>query len=101
MGRPKGAKNKPKQASFFEPILNLEIPIAVMDWLAEMPGFRALVILKTPDGKRHSVELYLTPVSDADNFVGTGQDAVLREAFLKAIASYNQEAADRGKPLIV
>jgi len=101
MGRPKGAKNKPKQAHIEFVGAAQEIPIAVYDWLGTKSGFHCLVILQTPDGKAFSVELYVTPASQADSIVGTGQDEVLREAFAKAIANYNLQANVLGKPQIV
>ena len=101
MGRPKGAKNKPKQAhiEFLGPAQ--EIPIAIYDWLGVKAGFHALVILQTPDGKMFSVELYIVPASASDSIVGSGQDESLREAFAKAIVSYNIQANSLGKPQIV
>jgi len=101
MGRPKGARNKPKPQQELLPLLNLEIPVALYDWLGEMPGFHALVILQTPNGKAFSVELYTVPVSDTDNVFGSGQDPILRTAFTKAIASYNQQAEEKGRKFIV
>lgn len=101
----KAKKRKPSrkngsQEPILAPNLANTIPLQVLHWIEVEPGKHALVLLKQPDGRQFSVELYDVPVAHAESLCATAQDYDLQTAFSKAIIAYNVQAFAQGKTVI-